>query len=114
MDLAGEMKRPDYLKVERGNKGGTRSEMRAYTGVIPDYGAEVKGLLINDVRAGGPAAKAGIKAGDVVVELDGKEIKNIYDYTAALNGIKIGKPTKVVVKRKDKKVELKITPEARK
>ncbi len=114
MDLAGEMKRPDYLKVERGNKGGTRSEMRAYTGVIPDYGAEVKGLLINDVRAGGPAAKAGIKAGDVVVELDGKEIKNIYDYTAALNGIKIGKPTNVVVKRKDKKVELKITPEARK
>jgi C-terminal processing protease CtpA/Prc len=113
LDLAGEMKRPDYVKVKRGAKP-SRGALRAYTGVIPDYGAEVKGLLINDVRAGGPAAKAGIKAGDIVVGLDGKEIKNIYDYTAALNGIKIGKPTKVVVKRKDKKVELKITPEARK
>jgi hypothetical protein len=115
MDLAGEMKRPDYIKVERGNKGGgSRSEMRAYTGVIPDYGSEVEGLLISDVAVGGPAAKAGIMGGDVVIEFGGKEIKNIYDYTAALNAIKIGKPTKVVVKRKDKKVELKITPEARK
>ncbi len=113
MDLAGDMKRPDYVKVERGAKP-SRGALRAYTGVIPDYGSEVKGLLINDVTAGGPAAKAGIKAGDIVVEFNGKEIKNIYDYTAALNGIKIGKPTKVVVKRKDKKVELKITPEARK
>ena len=115
MDLAGEMKRPDYIKVERGNKGGgSRTEMRAYTGVIPDYGSEVEGLLISDVAPGGPAAKAGIKGGDVVIEFGGKEIKNIYDYTAALNGIKIGKPSKVVVVRKKKKVELKITPEARK
>ena len=115
MDLAGEMERPDYIKVERGNKGGgSRSEMRAYTGVIPDYGSEVEGLLISDVAPGGPAAKAGIKGGDVVIEFGGKIIKNIYDYTAALNGIKIGKPSKVVVMRKKKKVELKITPEARK
>ena len=49
-----------------------------------------------------------------MIEFGGKKIKNIYDYTAALNGIKIGKPSKVVVMRKKKKVELKITPEARK
>jgi len=115
MDLAGDMERPDYVKVERGNKGGgSRSEMRAYTGVVPDYGSDVEGLLISDVRAGGPAAKAGIKGGDVVIEFGGKKIKNIYDYTAALNGIKIGKPSKVVVMRKKKKIELVITPEARK
>ena len=53
------------------------------------------------------------KAGDVVVHLDGKDIKNIYDYTGALGSIKIGKPTKVTVMRKGKKVELQITPEAR-
>ena len=115
LDLVGEMKRPDYIKVERGNRGkGTRNEMRAYTGVIPDYASEEKGLLINDVRAGGPADKAGIKSGDIVVQFGEKKINNIYDYTEALNDIKIGKPVKVVVMRKKKKVELTITPEVRK
>ena len=112
LDLAGDMKKPDYVKVERGAQP-SRGALKAYTGVIPDYAADVKGLLINDVRPGGPAAKAGIKAGDVVVHLDGKDIKNIYDYTGALGSIKIGKPTKVTVMRKGKKVELQITPEAR-
>ena len=115
LDLVGEMKRPDYIKVERGNRGrGTRNEMKAYTGVIPDYASEEKGLLINDVRAGGPADKAGIKGGDIVVQFGAKKINNIYDYTEALNDIKIGKPVKVIVTRKKKKVELTITPEARK
>ena len=49
----------------------------------------------------------------MVVHLNGKDIKNIYDYTAALGDIKIGKPTKVIVMRKKKKIELIITPEAR-
>ncbi|MCS5621542.1 MAG: M28 family peptidase, partial [Nitrospinaceae bacterium] len=115
LDLAGDMKRPDYVKVERGNRGGGgRNEMKAYTGVIPDYASEEKGLLINDVRAGGPADKAGIKGGDIVVQFGAKKINNIYDYTEALNDIKIGKPVKVIVMRKKKKVELTITPEARK
>jgi Tol biopolymer transport system component/Zn-dependent M28 family amino/carboxypeptidase len=115
LDLVGDMKRPDYIKVERGNRGGgTRNEMKAYTGVIPDYASEEKGLLINDVRAGGPADKAGIKGGDIVVQFGAKKINNIYDYTEALNDIKIGKAVKVIVMRKKKKVELTITPEARK
>ena len=87
--------------------------MKAYTGVIPDYASEVKGLLINDVRPGGPAAKAGVKSGYIVIQFGSKKINNIYDYTAALNDIKVGKPTKVVVQRKDKQVALTITPEAR-
>ncbi len=115
LDLVGDMKRPDYIKVERGNRGGgTRNEMKAYTGVIPDYASEEKGLLINDVRAGGPADKAGIKGGDIVVQFGARKINNIYDYTEALNDIKIGKAVKVIVMRKKKKVELTITPEARK
>ena len=54
------MKLPDYVKVQRGAQP-SRGGLKAYTGVIPDYASEVKGLLINDVRPGGPAAKAGIK-----------------------------------------------------
>ncbi len=115
MDLVGDMKRPDYVKVERGNRGNaSRGTLKAYTGVIPDYAAEVKGLLINDVQPGGPAEKAGIKSGDVVIQLGVTKINNIYDYTAALNTLKIGQATKVVVMRKEKQVELTITPQARK
>jgi Tol biopolymer transport system component len=109
MDLAGDMKRPDYVKVKRGARRPS-GPMRAYTGVIPDYAADVKGLRITDVSAGGPAAKAGIKGGDVVIEFDGEKINDINDYSRVLGGIKIGKPTKIVVMRNKKKVELKITP----
>jgi S1-C subfamily serine protease len=113
LDLAGDTKRPDYIKVKRG-AAPARGNMSAYTGVIPDYSAEVDGLQITDVSAGGPAAKAGIKGGDIVIEFDGKTIKNIYDYTAVLGAIKAGKETKITILRAKKKVELKITPTRRK
>ena len=107
------MKRPDYIKVKQGSSP-ARGNLNAYTGVIPDYSAEVDGLQITDVSADGPAAKAGIKGGDIVIEFDGKKIKNIYDYTAVLGAIKAGKETKITVLRAKKKLELKITPAVRK
>ena len=113
LDLAGEMKRPDYIKVKQGSAP-ARGNLNAYTGVIPDYSSEVDGLQITSASAGGPAAKAGIKAGDIVIKFDGKEIKNIYDYTAVLGAIKAGKETKITVLRDKKKLELKITPTVRK
>ena len=113
LDLAGEMKRPDYIKVKQGSAP-ARGNLNAYTGVIPDYSSEVDGLQITSASAGGPAAKAGIKAGDIVIKFDGKDIKNIYDYTAVLGAIKAGKETKITVLRDKKKLELKITPTVRK
>jgi S1-C subfamily serine protease len=65
------------------------------------------------VRDGGPADKAGIKGGDVIVELAGKAIKNIYDYTYAMDALKIGEPVPVVVVRDGQRVTLTVTPEAR-
>ena len=47
--------------------------------------AEGKGLLINSVRETSPAAKAGLKAGDVIVEIDGKQAKTMADLIRALN-----------------------------
>jgi Tol biopolymer transport system component len=113
LDLVGDMKRPDYIKVKRG-AAPARGNLNAYTGVIPDYSAEVDGLRITDVSADGPAAKAGIKAGDIVIKFDGKVIKNIYDYTAVLGAIKADKETNVTILRAKKKIELKITPTRRK
>ena len=47
---------------------------------MPSYGSDEKGLAIDGVRKNGPAEKAGIKKGDVIVSIKGEEINNIYDY----------------------------------
>ena len=112
LDLVKDAARPDYVKVER--SGGGRDALRAYLGTIPDYTTEVRGVKLSGVRAGSPAEKAGLKSGDIVVEFAGQKIANIYDYTYALDSVKIGQPTDLVVVRDGQRLALKVTPEARK
>ena len=114
-DLSKGGERPDYVKVEKSDQGGSRDAIRVYLGTIPDYASEdVKGVLLSGVRGGGPADKAGLKAGDIIVHFAGKKITNIYDYTYALDAVKIGKPVDVEVLRKGKRVKLSVTPGTRK
>ena len=61
--------------------------------------AEREGLLLGGVIGGGPAEQAGLQKGDVIVEIAGQSITNIYDYTYALELLKIGQPVKVVYMR---------------
>jgi hypothetical protein len=115
LDVASSPERPDLARVERSDQGGgSRETLRAYLGTIPDYTTEVKGVKISGVRGGSPAEKGGIKGGDVLVEFAGQKIANIYDYTYALDAVKIGQPVKLVVEREGQRVELKVVPEARK
>jgi C-terminal processing protease CtpA/Prc len=113
-DLASTWERPDYLKVERSAREGSRDALRVYLGTIPDYATEVQGVKLSGARGGSPADKAGLKAGDIIVEFGGQKIANIYDYTYALDAAKIGQPVKIVVKRGEERVEVTVTPEARK
>ena len=115
LDLAKAPERPDYLTVARSDVGGgSRENLRAYLGTIPDYTTEVAGVKLSGVRGGGPADKAGLKGGDVIVEFGGQKIANIYDYTYAMDAVKIGQPVRVIVLRDGKSVSLSVTPEARK
>jgi S1-C subfamily serine protease len=68
---------------------------------------------LGGVVGGGPAEKAGLQKGDVIVELAGQSITNVYDYTYALELLKIGEPVKVVYQRDNKRVETTLTPAAR-
>ena len=88
--------------------------LRAYLGSIPDYTQEVKGVKLQGVRGGSPAEKGGLQGGDVIVEFAGQKIANIYDYTYALDAVKIGQAVKVSVEREGKRVDLTVTPESRK
>ncbi len=113
-DLISADERPAYVRVERSqSEEGSRDTLRAYLGTIPDYTTEGTGVKLSGVRAGGPADKAGLKGGDVIVEFGGQKITNIYDYTYALDAVKIGEPVEVVVLREGKRVKLTVTPEAR-
>jgi Tol biopolymer transport system component len=114
-DVVSAAERPDFSRVRKStSEGGTRETLRAYLGTIPDYTTEVKGVKLSGVRGGSPAEKAGMAGGDILVEFAGQKITNIYDYTYALDAVKIGQKVKVVVERAGKRVDLEVTPEARK
>lgn len=105
---------PRFAAVERapGSQPGL-GVLRAYTGTVPDYTAEAEGLALMGVADGGPAAAAGLRAGDVIVEFAGQKIANIYDYTYALEAAKIGEPAQVVFLRDGERREATLVPEAR-
>lgn len=106
---------PQYVKVEPTKATAGRGSLRAYLGTIPDYATEdVEGVKLSGVRAGGPADKAGIQGGDIIVELAGQKITNIYDYTYALDAVKIGEPVEIVLLRNNERVKVTVVPEARK
>ena len=87
---------------------------RVYLGTIPNYADSNNGMLLDGVRDDSPAAKAGLKAGDRVVKIGKFEIKNVYDYTAALGEMKAGQEYAVEVVRGIERLTLKLIPEARK
>jgi Tol biopolymer transport system component len=114
-DVVNAPERPDYARVERSDQGGgSRETLRAYLGTIPDYTTEVKGVKLSGVRGGSPAEKGGLLGGDVIVEFAGQKIANIYDYTYSLDAVKIGQPVKITVEREGRRVDVTVTPEARK
>ena len=104
---------PEYSRVEPSTSGSGRAGLRVFTGTVPDYATEAKGLRLSGVVPGGPAEQAGLRAGDVIVEIAGQTIANIYDYTYALDVLKIGEPAKVVYVRDGRRAETLLTPAAR-
>jgi hypothetical protein len=113
-DLAGTATRPDFVKVGPSSPSEGRENLRVYIGSIPDYTTEMSGVKLAGVRGNSPADKAGLKAGDVIVQFAGQKITNIYDYTYALDSAKIGQPVEVIVQRDGHPQTLRVIPEARK
>ncbi len=94
---------------------------RGYLGVsIKDLNPEVasrlgvenrKGVLAAKVFAGSPAAKAGMKDGDILVSLDGKSVASGRDLQNIVAGLPLHRPVNVVVLRDGQREELKVTIE---
>jgi hypothetical protein len=85
-----------------------------YFGSIPDFGETENGVRFSDVKPGSPAAKAGFKAGDILIQFGDKPIKNLYDFTDALRRSKVGDVVPVIVLRDGKEVKADVKLEQRK
>jgi serine protease DegQ len=69
-----------------------------------------KGVLITGVLQNGPAAQAGIRPGDVIVEVAGKQIATVSELLTSVAGLKPGEATKFRLQRRDDGVDVNVTP----
>lgn len=105
---------PTYVKVESLQTPMSRGHLRVYLGTIPDYAqSAVVGVRLSGVVKGGPADQAGVQGGDIIVELAGQKIENIYDYTYGVENLQVGVPVQMVVERNGQLVSFTVTPRAR-
>jgi hypothetical protein len=115
--LADAQERPAFLVVAEDNPGGRSGGgggYGPYFGSIPDFGQVETGVKFSDVKPESPAAKAGLKAGDILVQFGDKPIKNLYDFTDALRRSKVGDVVEVKVLREGKPVTASVKLEQRK
>lgn len=94
-------------KVERGWLGVSIQELTP--GLAKSFGLPAPaGALVADVMKGGPAEKAGLERGDVIVEYRGKKIGNAAELRNDVAATPVGKEVKLTVWRDKKSVELKV------
>ena len=111
--LDSETGRPQFVRVAEPKEpspgaAGGGSGYGPNFGSVPDFDEPPKGVRFADVRDGTPAAKAGLKAGDILIEFDGKEIGNLYDFTYALRAHKPGDEVLVKVIRGTQTIDAKV------
>lgn len=100
---------PDKLDFqEAGPRAGeTRSYTRGVTmGIMPDVGGGDEGLKVLAVTEGRPAYLGGVKKGDVIINIEGESIKNVYDYMYQLKKFKAGQSIIVKVNREGEEIDL--------
>ena len=101
-----------YLAAEAPAPLGDVRSYGASLGTIPDYTGSPDnrpGMRLAGVRPGGPADWAGLQRGDWIVELSGREVRDIYDLMYVLREVKPGEQGTVVVERDGERIERPVT-----
>ena len=93
-----------FQKSGEQTRGHQRTRLKVTFGIIPDYaGKSEKGMAVDGVRDGGPAAGGGMQKGDVIVAIDGKPVGDIYEYMHRLQNLESGQRVSVDVMRDGEK-----------
>jgi serine protease Do len=80
---------------------------------VRDQSGDAGGVLVESVREGTPATRAGLQQGDVVVEFDGERTRSARQFTRLVRETAPGKPVKMTVVRNGSRRTVDITPESR-
>jgi len=84
---------------------------QSLTKQLADYfGVKEGGLLITSVNENSPAAKAGLKAGDVITAIDGEKVESSGDISRAINKQQDGDVTLTIVRDRNTQT-IRVTPE---
>ena len=116
LEIADAKEPPNFASLPSrppGDQAEGEIKLGTYLGSIPDYGANTGGVQLAGVTEGSPAARAGLREGDIIVQLAEMKIQNIEDLTAALQARKPGDEVEITVLRTGKPVTLKATLRAR-
>ena len=105
VDLSQIEKKPVFIEVKGGTSPRPAGNMPRL-GIRPGYSDEKDGVLVEGVSDGDPAAKAGIKKGDRIMEISGKKVGNIETYMQIMAGEKKGTTIDVGVERDGKKMKI--------
>ncbi|HEY0655984.1 MAG TPA: M20/M25/M40 family metallo-hydrolase [Chryseosolibacter sp.] len=97
-----------FLKTKSKSMAG-RTAFKVTMGIMPSYASDAEGLKVDGVSEGKPAAKGGVKTGDVIIQMGDFPIKDIQNYMDALGKFEKGQTIPVKVKRDGKTVDLSIT-----
>jgi serine protease Do len=99
---------PDH-KVIRGSIGISFQSTPPSSAVGRVYGFASGGVLVNTVNPpNGPAAKAGVKPGDVIVSIDGKPVKDGDSLVADISARKVGSNVQLGIKRNGNAINLSV------
>jgi hypothetical protein len=101
--------RPHYQEASGGQESLGSGGDRPYFGSIPDFAQDEPGYALAGVTKGGPAERAGIRAGDIIIQLGESKIGNLEDFDSALRKFKAGDKVPLVVKRGTEPVTLDVT-----
>lgn len=90
-------------------RSGVRMREGPALDVMPDYAYSGAGFRIDQVRPDGTADAAGFRDGDIIIEMNGKKISDIYNYMEVLNTLESGDTVSITILRNDEEMELQAT-----
>jgi serine protease Do len=93
--------------VAGGARGRLGARLQPVTGQLAEYFGVKEGVLVSSVDADSPAAKAGLKAGDVITSVNGRAVSDTRDVNQEIRGAEDGKDVEIGVLRDRKPVTLK-------